>query len=270
VIQILCWLMPASRLKNRLLRMFGHDVHPSAHIGPNLVVGVSKFEIGQTAAIGPFNVFRGLGLVRLSEYSIVNSWNWISAHPIYRTVDPDAGTLFLGTCARIGSRNYLDSSGTIVIKAFSYVGGNKCLLQTHEPDFATDQQSVGRITIGHHSMVGSRAVLLKGAELPDESLLAANSTLVRASRARRKGLYAGSPAAWKRDTEGDWFSRNTYTMGGHIIDEPMGILRNDLDHDGVSVVVDQDALAELAGRHPAQDSRRRMQPPLNNDMTPPL
>ena len=110
MIQILFWLLPASRLKNRLLRMFGHDIHPSAHIGPNLVVGVVKFEIGQTAAIGPFNVFRGLGLMSLSEYSIVNSWNWISAHPVYRNVDSNAGTLFLGTCARIGSRNYLDAS----------------------------------------------------------------------------------------------------------------------------------------------------------------
>lgn len=239
MIQIFCWLLPASRLKNRLLRLFGHDIHPSSHIGPNLVVGVVKFEIGQDVAIGPFNVFRGLGLVRLSKYSIINSWNWISAHPIYQKVDRDAGTLFLGTCARIGSRNYLDSSGTIVVKAFSYVGGNKCLLQTHEPHFANDQQSVGRITVGHHSMVGSRAVLLKGAALPDESLLAANSTLVRGSGNGRKGLYAGSPAVWKRDTEGDWFSRDTYCMTGHIIDEPMGVLPDDLDHDGTQVVVDQ-------------------------------
>ena len=263
--QIFFWLLPASRLKNRLLRMFGHDIHPLSHIGPNLVVGVVKFEIGEAAAIGPFNVIRGMGLVRLSEYSIINSWNWISAHPVYRKVDPNAGTLFLGTCARIGSRNYLDSSGTIVIKAFAYVGGNKCLLQTHEPHFATDRQSVGRITVGHHSMVGSRAVLLKGAALPDESLLAANSTLVRGSKDLRKGLYAGSPAVWKRETEGDWFTRNTYTMGGHIIDEPMGVLPNDLDHDGVEVIVDQHALDELSGRRQAPALQS-----LNSDLTPPL
>ena len=246
MIQILCWLLPASRLKNQLLSLFGHDIHPSSHIGPNLVVGVVKFEIGQNVAIGPFNVFRGLGLVRLGKYSIINSWNWISAHPVYRSIDRDAGTLFLGTCSRIGSRNYLDSSGTIVLKAFSYVGGNKCLLQTHEPHFATDEQSVGRITIGHHSMVGSRAVLLKCAALPDESLLAANSTLVRGSDGR-KGLYAGSPAVWKRATEGDWFTRNTYSMNGHIIDEPMGILPEDLDHDSEQVFVDHHALNELTG-----------------------
>jgi hypothetical protein len=44
-------------------------------------------------------------------------------------------------------------------------------------------------------------------------------------------------------------------MGGHIIDEPMGILPHDLDHDGVQVVVDRDALDELAGRRQARDSR---------------
>jgi acetyltransferase-like isoleucine patch superfamily enzyme len=245
VIQILLWLLPASRLKNRLLNRFGHDIDPSAHLGPNLVVGVRKFQIGANAAIGPFNVIRGMGLVRMSEYAIINSWNWISAHPIYQTIDCEAGTLFLGTCARIGSRNYLDSSGTIIVKAFAYVGGNKCVLQTHEPHFATDEQSVGRITVGHHSMVGTRAVLLKGAALPDKSLLAANSTLVSGKSDGRPGLYAGSPAVWKRETEGDWFSRNTYTMGGYLINEPMGVLPNDLDHDGIPVVYDFKVAAEL-------------------------
>ena len=247
MIQILIWLLPASRLKNRLLTSFGHDIDPSAHVGPNLVVGVQKFQIGPNAAIGPFNVFRGMGLVRMSGYAIINSWNWISAHPVYRTIDRDAGTLFLGTCARIGSRNYLDSSGTIVVKAFAYVGGNKCVLQTHEPHFASDEQSVGRITVGHHSMVGTRAVLLKGAALPDQSLLAANSTLVSGKGDGRPGLYAGSPAVWRREVDGEWFTRNTYTMGGHLIDEPMGILPTDLDHDDTPVVNDRNVVTELSG-----------------------
>jgi acetyltransferase-like isoleucine patch superfamily enzyme len=251
MIQIFCWLLPASRLKNRLLRLFGHDIHPSSNIAPNLVVHVEKFEIGQDVVIGPFNVFRGLGLVRISKYSSINSWNWISAHPIYRKIDRDAGTLFLGSWARIGSRNYFDCSGTIILRALCTVGGNKCLLQTHEPDIATFQQSVGRITVGHHSMVGSRGVLLKGAALPDESLLAANSTLMHGSADGRKGLYAGSPAVWKRATEGEWFSRNTSHMSGHIIDEPMGILPDDLDHDDSRVVVDQNILNELSGRRQA-------------------
>jgi acetyltransferase-like isoleucine patch superfamily enzyme len=247
MIQILLWFLPASRLKNRLLNRFGHDIDPSAHLGPNLVVGVRKFQIGANAAIGPFNVIRGMGLLRMSEYAIINSWNWISAHPIYQTIDCDAGTLFLGTCARIGSRNYLDSSGTIIVKAFAYVGGNKCVLQTHEPHFATDEQSVGRITVGHHSMVGTRAVLLKGAALPDKSLLAANSTLVSGKSDGRQGLYAGAPAVWRRAVEGEWFTRNTYTMGGHVIEEPMGVLPNDLDHDGMPVVYDFNVAAELSG-----------------------
>lgn len=248
LIEALCWLLPPSRLKNRLLGLFGHDIHPTSHIGPNVVVGVEKFEIDHDVRIGPFNVFRRLRLVRLSNHAVIESWNWVSAHPVYRNYNSQAGTLFLGTCAKIGSRNYLDCSGTIILKAFCMVGGNRCLLQTHEPDFATDQQSAGRITVGHHSLVGSSAVLLKGASLPDESLLGANSTLMRASGAQgHKGLYAGSPAVWKRSTRGEWFSRDTYVMAGHIVDEPMGILPEDLDHD-TRVVVDTDALSELSGR----------------------
>jgi hypothetical protein len=57
---------------------------------------------------------------------------------------------------------------------------------------------------------------------------------------------------WKRDTESDWFSRDTYYMSGYIIDEPMVIRPDDLDHDDAQVVVDPDVQNDLCRRRRAQ------------------
>jgi acetyltransferase-like isoleucine patch superfamily enzyme len=239
LLESLCWLLPPTRIKNWLLRRFGHQVALTASIAPSIVIGVKKFEIGEHARIGFLNVIRHLSYIRLDDYAAIDTWNWISAHPVYQEIDPNAGTLYLGVCARVGSRSYLDCSGTIAIHHYTYVGGHYCLLQTHQPDYERARQTVGRITVGHHSFVASRAVMLKGAYLPERSLLAANSTLTRNSATENKpGLYAGSPAVWKRPAEGAWFTRNTYTMAENVVEEPMGLLADDLNEATASLPVD--------------------------------
>jgi acetyltransferase-like isoleucine patch superfamily enzyme len=228
MLQVLIWLLPPSRLKNRILCSFGHVIAPTARVGPTIVLDVGRLEIGDHARLGLLNVFRGLSTVRLDAYAAVESWNWISAHPAFQQIDPQAVTLLLGYGAKIGSRNYLDCSGTIAARPYCHIGGNRCVLQTHQPDFLHDRQTGGRITVGHHSMVSSCAVMLKGAYLPDRSLLGANSTMTAAvGHDRRQGLYAGSPAVWKRETHGEWFDRTTHMMTGHVVDGPMGPLAED-------------------------------------------
>lgn len=222
-----CWLLPASCSKNWLLNRFGHEIAPTARIGPTLVLRVARFHIGDYVTIAPFNVVRGLSNCWLDDYAILGSWNWISAHPAFQAEDPAAGTLFLGVRAKIGCRNYVDCSGTVTIRSFGSVGGHRCLLQTHQTDFAFNRQSVGRITVGDHAFVASCAVMLKGTQLPDRSILAANSTLTSSVPAEKPGLYAGSPAVWQHRIAGNWFSRTDYFIEEHVIDEPMGILEAD-------------------------------------------
>jgi acetyltransferase-like isoleucine patch superfamily enzyme len=224
IVQAVCWLLPPSRLKNSILRRFGHAVHANSRIGPVLVAGVARFEIAENARIAPFNVFKGLSLARLGEGAWVASWNWISAAPEFQTVDRQAGTLDMHRGAKIGSRNYLDCSGTIVIREFGWVGGNRTFLQTHEPDLEHHRQTAGRIVIGHHSLVNSCCVLLKGAYLPDQSVLETNSTMLASSAAdQRRGVYAGSPAKWTGETHGEWFERVSLVMDELVIDGPLGV-----------------------------------------------
>jgi acetyltransferase-like isoleucine patch superfamily enzyme len=227
-VQLACWLLPPSRFKNGLLNRFGHEIALTARIGPTIATGVRKFHIGEHARIALFNVFKDLSSVWLDDYAIIESWNWISAHPAFQETDPNAGTLFMGVRAKIGSRSYFDCSGTVTIRAFGNVGGNRCLFQTHQTDFAHNRQSVGRITVGDHSFVGSCAVMLKGTSLPDRSILAAHSSMTASVPADQPGLYAGTPAVWKHGISGSWFTRTNYFMTENVVDEPMGIDEDDL------------------------------------------
>jgi hypothetical protein len=222
LLQVLCWLLPPSGLKNALLRRFGHQISTTASIGPLLVTGVARFEIGEGVRINPFNVFKDLSLVRLDEGAWIASWNWVSAAPEFQQIDPQAGTLHVQRGGKIGSRNYLDCSGTIIIRQYGWVGGNRAYLQTHEPDLDKCWQRAGRIVVGDHSLVSSCAVLLKGAYLPDRSILETNSTLLATSEDAKPGLYGGSPATWKGETTGEWFDRTELVVTEHIVDDAMG------------------------------------------------
>ncbi|MGW0036398.1 acyltransferase [Gordonia sp. NPDC003376] len=231
VVQLLVWLMPASARKNSLLRRFGHQISESAKIDPTIVVGVDEFRVGDGCKLGLLNVFRGLRVVEMEAESLVESWNWVSAHPIYRTFDSRSGTLYFGYRAKLGSRCYVDCSGTVIIRKYGAVGGNRCLLQTHEPDYATSTQTIGRITVDEYAMTASSTVLLKNAYLPSRSLLAANSTLRQGlGPESASGLYAGSPAVWKRalaTDAGSWFRRTDYEISKFRIDSHQGVSDED-------------------------------------------
>jgi acetyltransferase-like isoleucine patch superfamily enzyme len=225
MLESLCWLfLPPSRLKNAILRRFGHQISDTAVIGPTIALGVKRFEIGENVRIALFNVFKDLSLARLDDDAVVESWNWISAAPEFQEIDAQAGTLHVQRAGKIGSRNYIDCSGTIILRPYCFVGGNRVFLQSHEPDFQLDRQMVGRIVIGHHALVNSCSVLLMGAQVPDQSVLAPNSTM-RAPKPddeMPRGVYSGSPAKWTGETEGVWFERTSLVMKGSIVQGPMG------------------------------------------------
>ncbi|OZF51309.1 hypothetical protein CH291_07020 [Rhodococcus sp. 14-1411-2a] len=229
LIQLFTWLLPPLRLKNRLLNSFGHDIAMSAKIGPCLVSGVRRAKLGENVLIGPFNTFKNLSLLHLENEAGIGSWNWISAHPAYQALDPEAGTLALGYGARIESRSYLDCSGTIEVGAYSAVGGQRCTLQSHEPNMRDMIQTVGRIEIGHHTSVGSNVVILKGAKVPECSVLAAHSTMTGKPLADPKpGVYGGTPAKFLAPISGQWFERTQIPITDVAIDGVVGLDRASL------------------------------------------
>jgi acetyltransferase-like isoleucine patch superfamily enzyme len=224
MLEFLSWLLPPSRLKNAILQRFGHSISPTASIGPIFVFGVDRFELGEDVRIWPFSVIKGLRLVRLDKEATIRAWNWISAAAEFREGDPQAGTLDLGYGSGVGARHLLDCSGAIILQPYANIGGGRSILQTVDFDSIHERQTAGRIVLGQHSLVGSRAALLKGAYLPDQSVLASNSVLYAPTtdEPQRQGLYAGAPATWRAETRGAWFDRIDPLITEHIIDGPMG------------------------------------------------
>ena len=205
LILLALWLLPASRVKNRLLTACGHSVAPSATARSNLVWKVRAFEMAANARINRWNLIKGLTKVRLSDSATIGKNNVISAHGSYARI-PGSGRLELGDHAYVTSRHGLDCSGSFILGPFSALAGFGSQVLTHSIDLTRNAQSAYPIVIGERSFVGARCLLLGGAQLPSRSVLAAGSVLTDADRAD-EGLWAGVPARYKSTVEGLWFDR---------------------------------------------------------------
>lgn len=209
-VQFFVWLLPPSGVKNSLLTAAGHRVHSTARVGPIIVLGCPRVEIGRDAVIGPLNVLRSMRRIHLGDQFLMGQLNYISAAREFQAFDEEAGVLTTGTLAVITNRHYLDSSGIIELGTRVIVGGTRVIMQTHEADLSTCTQVAGRITLAEGSMVATGCLLLKGSFLPRNSMLAAGSLLRGTAGEQEKHLYAGRPAApvrelppmhyWIRDT----------------------------------------------------------------------
>ena len=228
IIESFIWLLPGSRLKNRLLRMFGHDIASSAHIGPILAHNLGHVVMGEGATIDPLNIFRNLRLVQLGDGVEIGKFNTISAFPGFQALDPYGGCLIMDNGSFITLRHYFDCSGGLRMGELSAFCGHRTTLLTHEIDMSTNEQTSGCVVIGERSAVLTNCVVLKGAFLPPRSLLAAHSTLIKAKDENlAAGLYAGTPAkriAPVPSGSDTWFERKISATTNLRIDLSLGRL----------------------------------------------
>ncbi|TRW85402.1 hypothetical protein FK535_08320 [Mycolicibacterium sp. 018/SC-01/001] len=229
-LEMVVWLLPGSALKNRLLRCFGHDVAPSARIGPLLAVKVGRAVIGESATIAPLNVFRRIRRLEMGDGASIGSLNTISAHPAFQALHPDVGSLVMGDGAIITSRHNIDCSGHVALGDMSGIAGQRTTILSHEIDMMVDVQSAGWVTIGARSVVLTNCLILKGAVLPSHSLLIANSMLNRPRKPNQpSGVYGGSPAEFIRTIcleGGSWFERKESATTTLRVDVPRSMRAN--------------------------------------------
>ncbi|MCD2187714.1 acyltransferase [Actinomycetospora soli] len=202
----LVWLLPASGLKNRLLRCFGHVVARSASLGSCLVPSLLRLSVGEHVVIATGNFIRGIAELTVGDHGVIGPWNILSAHPAFQH-EGENGVLWMGPHAAITSRHSIDCSGAVLLGAYSSIAGHDTQLLSHEVEFGGPSQTCSTIEIGDHSFVGTRCTVLSGARLPDRSVLAAGS-LLRRGPVGASGLYTGTPARYRRVVEGAWFDRS--------------------------------------------------------------
>lgn len=201
------WLLPNCGLKHRLLKMVGYSIHPTATVRPNLVWKVDRIEVGAGSRMDKFNVIKSIRSLSLGAQASLGRMNLISAHPVFRRLYPQGSQVIIADNATISSRHTIDCSAALEVREFGGIFGHGTTVLTHSIDLAIDAQQAKPVVIGARCFVGTNCLLLGGAELPERSVLAGGSVLVRSKNDARSGIWAGAPAKWIGEADGAWFDR---------------------------------------------------------------
>jgi acetyltransferase-like isoleucine patch superfamily enzyme len=199
-------------IRRWLLRVLcGYSFGENARIGLSLL-GCTSLQMGPSARIGHFNIVKGTR-VDLGERATIGDFNWISGLVAgnAKHFTDEAGrdpAFIMGRHAAMTSRHYVDCSNRVDIGEFATLGGARSQVLTHAIDFKRNRQVSAPVRIGRYCFVGTSCVVLKGAELPDCSVLAAGSSLARAY-GDTFTLYSGVPALPVKplDRDSEYFRR---------------------------------------------------------------
>lgn len=210
LLSLLVWLLPNSSFKHWALRRMGHQIGTGVTLGANLVINCGWFRFDDGSILQALNLFRNLSRVEVGHDSIIGHFNQFTAAPVYQQFSDRVGVFRMGAYTLVTHRHYLDCSGQVIIGYHSAIAGIRCLVQSHEIDLVNDLNTVGRIIIGDYSVVNTASLLLKDAELPDHSILAAGSVLVKTREDEMaRGLYAGAPAKHVKELPHlKWYDRD--------------------------------------------------------------
>jgi acetyltransferase-like isoleucine patch superfamily enzyme len=202
--------LPASELKNSLLRRLGWTVGEGVRIGPCLVLMVGQVDIGDGAIIGAFNVVRDLAALTLGEHAEICHWNWVTA--ARRLGEAGAPCLLhLGPESAITSRHYVDCSGGIRVGTHTTISGARSTLLTHGISWKDSAQTFSPIEIGDYCIISSNVQVCPGTVVGSRIVVGMGATI--AGRLLEPGLYMQSRATLvKSDLGGEYFRRK----GGHI------------------------------------------------------
>jgi acetyltransferase-like isoleucine patch superfamily enzyme len=202
--------LPASELKNSLLRRLGWVIGDGVRIGPCLVSKIDHVDIGDGAWIGPFNVVRDLAALTIGEHAGIVHWNWVTASRPLREAG-GAGLLHLGPHSAITSRHYIDCSGGIRVGTHTTIAGERSTLLTHGISWKSSAQTFSPIEIGDYCLISSNVKVAPGAIVGNRIVVGMGATI--AGRLLDPGLYVQPRATLvKSDLDGEYFRREE----GHI------------------------------------------------------
>jgi len=222
-LSLIIWLMPSCGFKRMALRALGNHIGTDANVGPTLVLGCGKFTVGDDCTISAFNVFKGLAHTRLDGKNFIGSWNQFTAAPGYQDYSDRIGMLWMKEQSFVTNRHYVDCSGQVILEPYAAVSGIKCIIQSHELDLVDNKTTVGRVVIGERAVISTACIMLKGSHLPDRSILAAGSVMVKAKEdveVPKSGLYGGAPARYIKElTDLKWWHRESYHTPVTAFDE---------------------------------------------------
>ncbi len=187
-----------SVIKIRIYRhIFKWDIHDSARIGFSLLF-CDHMILERGSVIGHMTLVKGIATLQLDEKSSLGSLNWVSGFPLMegKHFDLDGNRdpkLHIKCHGAITSRHILDCTDSVTIGRFSTFAGFRSQVLTHSIDLKQARQRCSPVEIGDYCFVGTGSVLLPGAKVPNNSILAAGAVLSSALT-EEGGIYGGVPA----------------------------------------------------------------------------
>lgn len=191
------FLLPASRLKNRLLNLLGHSVHPTARLGICLVIKVERFDLAEGVLVNNFNFFQHLALVQIGYGSRIMMLNWILGGSGFESDGVDRGdlrTLKMGAHAHVISCHYLDCGGGLIMSDNSWLTGVRSTVLSHAFDPEGGGIVLEPIVLEKGAVVATSCTMLPGTVVGAGALLAAGSTTWTGQKLAPESLYGGVPA----------------------------------------------------------------------------
>jgi len=158
----------------------------------NLIIRVSKLEVGDHLKIGHLNIIRGGEEVRLGPYSEIirmNEINSISEPEVVNPIDP---RFFLGAGSVVTTGHKIDFTDRVEIGRHTILGGRNSSVWTH------NRQRTRPIEIGSFTYVGSEIRMAPGASIPSRCIVGIGS-VITGQLAGEEKLIAGVPAKVIKD-----------------------------------------------------------------------
>lgn len=204
LVQLLAMPLPWA-LRRRILNMLpGFALAPGSRLGWCLLLA-ERVELARGAKIGHFTLSSPVGLLQLAANASIGRGNRIVGAQrtgLYSRETDRVSALVMGEHAGIARDHLVDCTNTVRIGEFALIAGWRSQFLTHAPDFAASRQSSKAISIGPYVFVGTGCILLKGAEVPARSIVAAGS-VVAGKLDDELRIYAGNPAKAVRELPAD-------------------------------------------------------------------
>lgn len=207
LLKLLTLFLPWPLRRLLLVRVWGYRLAPTARIGLAWVFP-KQLVMAAHSRIDHLTVCKDLDRLVLGEYAIVGRLNWITGYPSgpsrHFAHEPERSpVLVVGNHSAITNRHLIDCTATVEIGDYSTFAGFQSQILTHSVDLEHSRQSSAPVRIGSYCFVGTNCVLLGGSRLPDYSVLGAKS-LLKSAFSEEYGLYAGVPAARRKDLPADY------------------------------------------------------------------
>ena len=197
-------------LRRRVLRTIGFELHETSRIGLSLILA-DKVILDEGARIDNFTLVSPVAYIHLHRFALIGRGNRIVGRQRTRFYVSEAdrvSALVMEEHAHVTRNHVLDCTNHLTIGRFALIAGWNSQILTHSPDFDLARQASAPLRIGAYSFLGTRCIVLKGANIADYSVLAAGSVMHRAST-EPYILWSGVPATAVRrlNPDAEFFSR---------------------------------------------------------------